>query len=101
MSSSSIPSRDVLSRIFRDHASLRAFETLFNQVNTELPGAVDGVANSLQEVSTEVIALNLLLSAVNSRLDELDYANRVIKALQAELDNRVGALEAYTGVAWH
>lgn len=101
MSNSSVPSRDILSRIFRDHASLRAFETLFRQVNTELPGAVDGVANTLQEVSTEVVALNMLLSAINGRLDELDNAYRVIRVLQAELDNRVGALEVYTGVAWH
>ena len=101
MSSSSVPSRDILSRIFRDHASLRAFETLFQQVNTELPGAVDGVANSLSEVSTEVVALNLLLSAINGRLDELDNAYRLIRMLQTELDNRVGALEAFNGVSWH
>jgi hypothetical protein len=98
----------VLSRVFRDHQSLRAFETLFRQVNTELPGAVDGVANTLGEVTTEVVALNLVLSAVSARISELETVERrltqqaeQIEALSTDLELRIAAIEMYEGVAWH
>jgi hypothetical protein len=106
--SSSVPNRDVLARVFRDHQSLRAFETLFRQVNTELPGAVDGVANTLAEVSTEVVALNLVMAAVAARIAELETVERrltqqaeQIEALSLDLELRIAAIEQYEGVAWH